>query len=66
MRILHVSDLHLGRGLAAAEPARRPGILLAGDVGGAVRVVPLAPQVARSEVPGAGAPKFVAGGPCFA
>ncbi len=50
--------------LAAAEPlARRLGILLAGDVGeplrghdaggGAVRVVPLAPQVARLEVPGA-------------
>jgi DNA repair protein SbcD/Mre11 len=53
-----------GLRLAAAEPlARRLGILLAGDVGdplrghdvggGAVRVVPLAPQVARVEVPGA-------------
>jgi len=56
--------------LAAAEPlARRLGILLAGDVGDplrghdvggdAVRVVPLAPQVARVEVPGAGAPIVV-------
>jgi exonuclease SbcD len=56
-----------GLRLSAAEPlARRLGILLAGDVGdplrghdagGAmVRVVPLAPQVARIEVPGAGAP----------
>ncbi len=53
-----------GLRLAAAEPlARRLGILLAGDVGeplrghdvggGAVRVVPLAAQVARVEVPGA-------------
>ncbi len=52
--------------VAAAEPlARRLGIILAGEVGeplrghdvggGAVRVVPLAPQVARVEVPGAGA-----------
>ncbi len=59
-----------GLRLAAAEPlARRLGILLAGDVGeplrghdaggGAVRVVPLAPQVARVEVPGAGAPIVV-------
>src|SRR5277367_4507737 len=59
-----------GLRLAAAEPlARRLGILLAGDVGeplrgydaggGAVRVVPLAPQVARVEVPGAGAPIIV-------
>jgi DNA repair protein SbcD/Mre11 len=59
-----------GLRLAAAEPlARRLGILLAGDVGeplrgydaggGAVRVVPLAPQVARVEVPGAGAPLIV-------
>src|SRR6185369_9128081 len=56
-----------GLRLAAAEPlARRLGILLAGDVGeplrghdaGAaeVRVVPIAPQVARIEVPGADAP----------
>jgi exonuclease SbcD len=60
-----------GLRLAAAEPlARRLGILLAGDVGepirghdaggGEVRVVPLGPQVARIEVPGAGAP-IVAG-----
>jgi DNA repair protein SbcD/Mre11 len=53
--------------LAAADPlARRLGIVLVGDVddvlvghdarGDAVRVVPLAPQVARIEVPGAGAP----------
>jgi len=59
-----------GLRLAAAEPlARRLGILLAGDVGeplrgydvggGAVRVVLLAPQVARLEVPGAGAPIVV-------
>ncbi|APR82210.1 Exonuclease SbcD [Minicystis rosea] len=56
-----------GMRLAAADPlARRLGILLAGDVGdplrghdgasGTVRVVPLAPQVARLEVPGADAP----------
>jgi exonuclease SbcD len=59
-----------GLRLAAAEPlARRLGILLAGDVGeplrghdvggGAVRVVPLAAQVARVEVPGAEAPIVV-------
>jgi exonuclease SbcD len=59
-----------GLRLAAADPlARRLGILLAGDVGdplrghdggaGAVRVVPLAPQVARLEVPGAEAPIIV-------
>ena len=59
-----------GLRLAAAEPlARRLGILLAGDVGeplrghdaggGEVRVVLLAPQVARIEVPGAGAPIVV-------
>jgi exonuclease SbcD len=56
-----------GMRLAAADPlARRLGILLAGDVGdllrghdggaGTVRVTPLAPQVARIEVPGAEAP----------
>jgi exonuclease SbcD len=60
-----------GLRVAAAEPlARRLGILLAGDVGeplrghdaggDAVRVVPLAPQVVRLEVPGAEAP-IVAG-----
>jgi exonuclease SbcD len=60
-----------GLRLAAADPlARRLGILLAGDVGdplrghdgggAAVRVIPLAPQVARIEVPGADAP-IVAG-----
>jgi DNA repair protein SbcD/Mre11 len=59
-----------GLRLAAAEPlARRLGILLAGDVGdalrghdlgpSAVRVLPLAPQVARIEVPGADAPIIV-------
>jgi len=57
-----------GMRLAAADPlARRLGILLAGDVGdplrghdgGGVRVVPLAPQVARIEVPGADAPIVV-------
>lgn len=59
-----------GLRLAAADPlARRLGILLAGDVGdplrghdagaGAVRVSPLAPQVARIEVPGAEAPLIV-------
>jgi exonuclease SbcD len=56
-----------GLRLAAADPlARRLGILLAGDVGeplrgfegggDRVRVTPLAPQVARIEVPGADAP----------
>jgi exonuclease SbcD len=56
-----------GLRLAAADPlARRLGIVLAGDVGdavrghdsgaGAVRVIPLAPQVVRFEVPGAEAP----------
>jgi exonuclease SbcD len=60
-----------GMRLAAADPlARRLGIVLAGDVdtplrghdggGGAVRVTPLAPQVARIDVPGAEAP-IVAG-----
>ena len=60
-----------GLRVAAADPlARRLGILLAGDAGepirgheagsNEVRVVPLAPQVARIEVPGAGAP-IVAG-----
>jgi DNA repair protein SbcD/Mre11 len=60
-----------GMRLAAADPlARRLGIVLAGDVdtplhghdggGGAVRVVPLAPQIVRIEVPGAEAP-IVAG-----
>jgi DNA repair protein SbcD/Mre11 len=59
-----------GLRLAAAEPlARRLGILLAGEVGeplrghdagsSEVRVVPLAAQVARIEVPGAGAPIVV-------
>jgi exonuclease SbcD len=56
-----------GLRLAAADPlARRLGILLAGDVGeplrafdgggDRVRVTPLAPQVARLEIPGADAP----------
>lgn len=56
-----------GLRLAAAEPlARRLGIVLAGQVGepcrgfdgggDRVRVTPLAPQVVRVEVPGAGAP----------
>ena len=59
-----------GTRLAAADPlARRLGILLAGDVGDAlrgydggadvVRVVPLAAQVARVEVPGAARPIVV-------
>jgi exonuclease SbcD len=59
-----------GLRLAAADAlARRLGIILAGEVGepirghdgrgGRVRVVPVAPQVARIEVPGAEAPILV-------